>query len=167
MLVDTECNSVVAYSLLMYVMSPALSYIAAAVYVSCQELNSTLREGNFACPGDAVNFICAIRGSSSFSSLILAWSSIEYIGGGDPLRFTTQDTPRANTMTSVINSNVTATLTYNGIMGGVRVLVSELRIVADQASVMTCTSVTTSTTATRMLNISGTCIVCNNITLQS
>ena len=42
-----------------------------------------------ACPGDELTFKCETRGS-----MILAWSSEEYIGtGGVQLEFTTEDTP--------------------------------------------------------------------------
>ena len=94
------------------------------------------------------------------TSLILAWSSTEYIGQGDPLRFTTEDLP-GMIRTSIINRNgnvtATATLTSNTNVGEIPVLVSELRIVADQASVVTCTSETGGGTASmKMFNISGT-----------
>ena len=93
---------------------------------------------------------------------VLAWSSAEYIGQGNPLRFTTDDVSGAN-KTSTINGNVTATLTRNTNINGVPVLVSELRIVADQPSTVTCTSETTTTANSTMFNVSGivlcTCIV--------
>ena len=110
-------------------------HVAAAIYVTCQELTSTLREGNRTCPGDVVIFTCTIRGSSS---LVLAWSSSEYIGQGNFLQFTTENLP-GTIRTSVINGNVTATRTSNTNDNGVSVLESELHIVADQSSTVTCT----------------------------
>ena len=111
--------------------------LAAAICVSCQELSSTLREGNRACLGEEVVFTCAVNDSSSLPDLFIAWSSDEYIGPGAFLQFTTNNIRGAND-TSMINENVTATLTRNTDESGVRVLESVLRIVAAQASVVTC-----------------------------
>ena len=129
---------------------------AVLVYVSCQELTSTLRGRSHACPDEEVIFTCTVRGSQTLTSLILAWSSVEYIGQGDPLRFTTDNIP-GTTRPSMINGNVTATLTSNTNISRVPVLVSELRIVADQASTVTCTSETIPSENSAMFNVSGTC----------
>jgi hypothetical protein len=103
-----------------------------------------------------VTFKCTIRGSLTLRDLVLAWSSPEYIGQGDPLRLTTQDTPGLN-MTSIVHGDVTATLTSNTMIDGVPVLVSELHIIgADQSSVITCTSETNGTSARTMFDSSGT-----------
>ena len=89
--------------------------------------------------------------------LVIAWSSPEYIGLGDPLRVTIQDMPGAN-QTSMINEDVIATLISNTMIGGVPVLVSELRIIgADRSSVITCASETNVTSTRVMFNSSGTC----------
>ena len=128
--------------------------ITAAVCVSCQELNSTLRNGSHACLDEEVIFTCTVRGSAYLATLILAWSSAEYIGQGNPLRFTTQDVPGIK-MTSEIDGNVTATLTSNTNINSLPVLVSELRIVADQDSTVTCTSLTNSSSMSTTLNVSG------------
>ena len=124
--------------------------------MSCQELTSTLREGNHACPGEEVIFTCTVRGSQTLTTLILAWSSPEYIGQGDPLRFITLDMPGTN-RTSMTDGNVTATLISNTNIDGVPTLVSELRIIADQASTVTCTSEATTSEDSAMFNVSGTC----------
>ena len=71
-------------------------------------------------------------------SLTLAWSSVEYIGQDNLLQFTTLDMPGIS-KSSVINGNVTATVTNNTNINGVPTLVSELRIIADQPSNVTCT----------------------------
>ena len=84
------------------------------------------------------------------TNLILAWSSTEYIGGGNFLQFT------SNRMLGSTESsmNVVATLTNNTNVGGVPVLVSELRIVADQASVVMCSG-TNGVTVSMEFSISG------------
>ena len=104
------------------------------------------------------------------TTLILAWSSVEYIGQGNPLRFTSQEVQGAK-RTSTINGNVTAILISNTNRNGESVLVSELYIVADQASTVTCASETTTNEDSAMFNISGTyimhtCIVCKLISPQ-
>jgi hypothetical protein len=92
------------------------------------------------------------------TDLVLSWSSPEYIGQGDPLRLTTQDTPGEDNLTSMVNENVTAILTSNTRIGGVPVLVSELHIIgADQSSVISCTSETNGTSARTTFVSSGTC----------
>ena len=88
------------------------------------------------------------------TNLILAWSSTEYIGQGDLLRFTTLEIPGAK-RTSEINGNVTATLISNTNISGVPTLVSELRIVADRASTVTCRSETISSEDSIMFSVSG------------
>ena len=87
--------------------------------------------------------------------LILAWSSTEYIGQGNALRFTAEDTSGEN-RTSEINGDVTATLTSNTNIDGVPVLVSELRIATNRSSSVVCRSVTTSSVNTTVLNVAGT-----------
>ena len=86
--------------------------------------------------------------------MILAWRSAEYIEQGAPLRFTTASV-RGTNKTSEINGYVTAILISNTDINGVRTLVSELHIVADQASTVNCTSETTTSVASAMLNIAG------------
>ena len=89
-------------------------------------------------------------------TLILAWSSPEYIGQGNPLRFTTQDT-QGEKRTSEIDGNVTATLITNTNINGVPTLVSQLRIVADQASTVTCDGEATGGTMSQGFNVLGMC----------
>ena len=111
---------------------------SAAIGVSCQEpaLTSTLREGNRTCPGDEVIFTCIVR-ESTLSALVLGWTSSEYISGS--LQFSTANT-RGDNRTSTIEGSVTATatLTNNADVAGVLTLESELRIVAGEASIVTC-----------------------------
>ena len=145
--------------LLVSLLSLQLYYVyivAAAVCVSCQdlELTSTLRNGSHACRGEEVIFTCTIR-SADVDTLILAWSSPEYVGQGNRLRFTIQQIP-GTTRISMINGNVVANLTSNTNIDGVRTLVSELRIVADQASTVTCISESTTSEDSAMFNVSGT-----------
>ena len=71
-------------------------------------------------------------------NLALAWSSAEYIGRDNLLQFTTLNVPGMD-VTSMINGNVTATITNNTNINGVPTLVSELHIAADQNSTVTCT----------------------------
>lgn len=118
--------------------------------MSCQEVTID------ACTRDEVTFSCTIRGSQSLTSLVLAWSSPEYIGQGDALRFTTAAMPGMNS-TSVINGNVTAILTSNTVISGVPMLVSVLRIVgASQSSLIICSSATNGSSASIMFDSSGT-----------
>ena len=126
--------------------------VAAAVCVSCQELTSTLRNGSHTCQGKEVIFTCTVR-SADVSTLILAWSSTEYLGQGDRLRFITDNVPG----TIRTSGNATANLTSNTNIDGVTVLVSELRIVADQASTVTCISEATDSRMSQVFTVSGTC----------
>ena len=59
----------------------------------------------------------------------------------------------------MINGNVTAKLTSNIDIDGVPILVSELHIIADQASTVTCTSETTTSSNNTLFNVSGMCTV--------
>ena len=125
--------------------------LAAAVCVSCQELTSTLREGNRACQGEEVIFTCTLRGS-----LGLGWSSPGYINDDNPLQFSTASILGVD-VPSMINGSITAiaTLTDNTLDNGVRVLVSTLRITAIEASVVTCSG-TSGDSANIDFSISGT-----------
>ena len=125
--------------------------LAAAVSVSCQELTSTLREGNRTCLGDEVTFICTLRGS-----LALAWRSPGYIADGNPLQFSTASMLDVD-VPSMINGRITATatLTRNTMDNGEQVLVSTLRITATVASTVTCSG-TNGVTLSIGFSISGT-----------
>ena len=107
---------------------------------SCQELISTLREGNRTCPGEEVIFTCTVRGPSNLSVIAVAWSSTEYIGQGGSLQFSTinmiGDVETSTGMDGVITAN--ATLTNNINVNGEFVLESTLRITAVEASTVTC-----------------------------
>ena len=145
----------------LYVVQSYYYNVAAAICVSSQELTSTLRDRSRACPNEEVIFTCTVRGSPTLTTLILAWSSTEYIGQGvNPLRFTTDDV-QGETRLSIINGNVTATLINNTNIDGVPTLVSEMRIVADQNSTVTCTSQTNSSSMSTTLIVSGMYNVCN------
>ena len=95
-------------------------------------------------------------------NLILGWSSTEYIGQGAPLRFIIDNVPGVN-RTSMINGNVTAILTSNTNIDGVPILVSELHIIADQASTVTCTSETNSSATSKVFTISGMYVHCMDL----
>ena len=102
-----------------------------------------------------VTFTCTIRGSRNLTSLILAWSSTEYIGNGKVLRFLSDDMPE-NNKTSTINENVTAILTINAMINGVPALVSVLRVIgANQRSTIKCESVTNGSSASTEFISSG------------
>ena len=92
------------------------------------------------------------------TDLVLAWSSSEYIGQSNFLRFTMGNSP-GTIATSIINGNVVATLINITIVNGVPVLESQLHIVADQNSTVTCDSVTNRSTASKEFFVSGTCII--------
>ena len=101
------------------------------------------------------------------TTLILAWSSTEYIGKNN-LQFTSQDSSSPGTnRTSMMNGNVTATLiiTSNTNIDGEPVLVSELHIIADQASTVTCTSVTfrSNMSDSEVFTISGVYVHCMDL----
>ena len=108
--------------------------------MSCQELTSTLREGNRACLGDEVIFTCGIRGSSNLSVLVLGWSSTEYIGQEGSLQLSTANMIGHNETGTDMDGNITATatLTNNTIDNEERVLESTLNITAVEASTVTC-----------------------------
>ena len=89
--------------------------------------------------------------------LALAWESTEYIGQGGSLQLSTANVPGAFE-TSMMDGSITATatLTSNTNVGGVLVLVSQLRIVADRASVVMCSGTNGGIVSTEFF-ISGTC----------
>ena len=115
---------------------PCTLHLPAAVCVSCQELTSTLREGNHTCPGEEVNFTCTVRGPSSLSVLVVGWSSDEYIGQGDSLQLSTADMIGVTETSG--STTATATVTNNTNVNGELVLESTLRISAVEASTVTC-----------------------------
>ena len=115
--------------------------IAAAVCVSCQELTSTLREGNRTCPGEEVIFTCTVRGSSGISVLVLGWSSDEYIiGQSGSLQLSTANMIGDVETSTGMDGSITATaiVTNNTNVNGERILESTLRITATVASTVTC-----------------------------
>ena len=84
-----------------------------------QELNCTLSQGYYACPGERLIFTCLMRGSQ-----VLAWSSEEYIGRDQQIEFlsidrtgTTRQSPiDPNNIASLINisrENGTLAITCN------------------------------------------------------
>ena len=130
------------YSVIQLIASHTLYnyYLAAAVCVSCQELTSTLHEGNRTCQGEEVIFTCTVRGPSSLSFLILGWSSIEYIGQGVLLQLSTANVIGAVEARTDMDGNITATATVinNTNVNGELILVTTLRITAVEASTVTC-----------------------------
>ena len=130
-------------------------HLATALCVSCQELTSTLREGNQSCPEEVVIFTCIVRGPSTPSGLTLAWSSAEYISG--PLQLSITDRLGA-VSTSSMNGVITATATVTNStnVAGELVLESTLRITAVVASTVTCMSSAGGGTASIEFFISGT-----------
>ena len=109
--------------------------------MSCQDLRSTLREGNRTCPGEEVIFTCTIRGPSNLQTIAVAWSSTEYIGQGESLQLSTAnrlgDTETITDMDGSITA--TATVTNNIDVNGELILETTLRITAVVASTVTCT----------------------------
>jgi hypothetical protein len=145
------------YCRYMYNVMYNVNLLLRVATAACQELTTIFPQDD-ACMRNQVTFKCTVRGSLTLSALILSWSSPEYIGVLDPLRFTTQDTP-GETRTSFINRNVITTLTSNTRIGGIPELISELRIShAEVSSEITCTSETNATSVSTMFNSSGTYI---------
>ena len=133
--------------------------VSAAVCVTCQELTTLLPQDDGACMRNEVTFTCTIRGSQRLTMLVLAWSSLEYIGDGRLLHFFSSNTPGTN-RTSMINGNVTATLTNNTMIDGVPELVSVLHVVgANQSSMIKCESVTNGSSASTEFVSSGIIII--------
>ena len=130
-------------------------HLPAAACVSCQELTSTLREGNQSCPGEEVIFTCTIRGPSTLSVLVLGWSSDEYI---ESLQLSTADmighVETSTSMDGIVTA--TATVTNNTNVNGELILESTLRITAVEASVVTCISSADGGTESIRFSISGT-----------
>ena len=92
---------------------------------SAQSLHATYLDYNddhFACPGQQIIFTCETRGSS-----IIAWKSEEFIGSGGAQ---TQFIQTQNNGSERWYGDTVATLVDNRIEGGIRLLVSTLRITA-------------------------------------
>ena len=147
------------YSVIQLLAPHTLYYLAAAVCVSCQELTSTLREGNRACPGEEVIFTCTIRGPSSLQVIAVAWSSAEYIGQGSLLQLSTANMIGAVETSTDMDGNITATamVTNNANVNGELILESTLNITAVMTSVVTCSGIN-GFTAT-IVSLSGACTV--------
>ena len=84
-----------------------------------QALELTGPTPNTTCPGEVVTFTCVTRGSP-----IIAWRSDDYIGTTQ-LEFAAVNNVGA---TDGNQNTAIATLTGNVVVGGVRVLISELKI---------------------------------------
>ena len=149
------------YSMAPYIPTFYIIILAAAASVSCQDLRSTLREGNHACPGDEVIFTCTVRGQSSLAVLNVGWSSTEYIGQGGSLQLSTANViGRVETSTDM-DGNITATATLtNNTVNGELILESTLRITATVASTVTCSD-TSGGTESIEFSISGTLRTCH------
>ena len=122
----------------------------AAVYVSCQTLlTSTLPMEKRVCPRDEIIFTCTVRGSLTLKTLILAWNSTKYVGEDLYLQFTSSS-KEGSTRSSMINTNVIATLTNNTVVNGVPMLESQLRVIVSKdtpTSIVTCHSLTSGNSA--------------------
>ena len=109
-----------------------LTHVTSQV-ISQVTLTDSLEPGQSACPKENVIFNCIVRGSR-----ILLWGSDEYIGtGGKQLEFSTadQDGDRIN---SSVNQDTFAILTNITDNGGTILLQSELHIVSNQSSIVSC-----------------------------
>ena len=132
--------------------------MTAALCVSCQELTSTLREGNYTCPGEEVIFTCTVRGPSSLPILTLAWSSTEYIGQSSSLQLSTANMIGDIETSAGMDGSITATatVTNNINVNGELELETTLRIIAIEASTVTCRDPNIGP-ASIEFTISGTC----------
>ena len=146
------------YSMAPYIPTFYIIILAAAASVSCQDLRSTLCEGNRTCQGEEVIFTCTVRGPSSLAVLVLAWSSAEYIGQGGSLQLSTANMIGGiETSTSMDGSiTATATLTNNTNDNGELILESTLRITAIEPSTVTCSGTSGATENMTRFSISGT-----------
>ena len=86
-------------------------YVSAIMQImTCQILSSTLLEGQRACPGREVNFTCMTNGS-----LVMVWTSDEYIGiNGAELEFTSADGVGSMMRSSTNPSTVATLVSING-----------------------------------------------------
>ena len=96
-------------------------------------LTDSLEPGQSACPRETLIFYCTVKGSR-----ILYWSSNEYIGtGGVQLEFSTTD-EIGDRKNSSVNPDTFAILTNDTDAGGTMLLQSELHIVSNQSSKVSC-----------------------------
>ena len=142
-----------------YISALYIHITVIAISVSCQDLRSTLREGNRTCPGEEVIFTCTVRGPSSLSVIAVAWSSPVYITGqGGSLQLSTANMIGHIETSTDMDRNITATVTVtNNInVNGELVLETTLRIAAIEASTVTCTDPNIGPESIEF-TISGTC----------
>ena len=106
--------------------------------MSCQQITSTLHEGNRTCSGEEVIFNCTIRGQ--LSVIAVAWSSPEYIGQFGSLQLSTVNMLGDNQTSTSMDGSITAiaTVTNNTNINGELTLETTLRITAVVASTVTC-----------------------------
>ena len=86
-------------------------------------LTSTLNGRSMAYNGQEITFTCITRGS-----LIISWSSDDYIGRGLQLEFISVDQTQSS-IQSTVNSNTIATLVNVHVENGIVILESTLRII--------------------------------------
>ena len=99
-------------------------------------LTASLGTGKSACPGESITFMCIVSGSRT-----LFWSSNEYIStGGIQLEFTTSDRV-GKRLNSSVNPDTFAILTNVVNDGKTTLLQSELHIVTNQSSIVSCLTV--------------------------
>ena len=103
-------------------------------HVTCQvTLTDSLQPGQSACPKEIVIFTCIVRGSRT-----LFWASDEYIGtGGTQLEFSTADHD-GQRFNSTVNPDTFAVLTNVTDDDETILLKSELHIVSNQSSKVSC-----------------------------
>lgn len=113
-----------------------------------------LYNGNLACPGDEVIFVCQTMGSS-----VIAWTSEEYIGsGGTQIQFAAGV---RSTNIQQIGTTI-ATLTGDRMENGLQVLTSTLRVNVSSMypnPSVTCHDVGNGTSKTANFNVIGKCVI--------
>ena len=124
--------------------------------VSFQILTSTLLEGNYTCPGQQIIITCATN-----PSLVVAWSSNQYIGtGGLQLEFTSGDSV-GRRIPSSTNPSTFAELTMTA--GGL-VTESQLHIIVSRnipTATVTCSDVSGGSTSFISFELLRKCTYCN------
>ena len=103
-------------------------------------MNSTLRQGLYACPGDRLNFICETRDSQ-----VLAWSSDEYIGQNQQIEFLSIER-EGTARPSSVDPNTVAMLTNVSQQNGILMIkcnlsITVLQSISHQGHSVTCINV--------------------------
>lgn len=118
--------STLIVSLVSLLCTTAKLSIHVASAQSVRITDTTLRDGQHACPDSQVTLTCKTTGSST-----IAWRSATFIGGGgNQLEFANTD--RTGTTQSISTTLTVATLTENEVVNGEQVLVSTLDVLVTQ-----------------------------------